>query len=346
MNKITRIIPFFLCVFLLLGCSQENLPAPQISSMTMLDNNVGWIIAKHGQIEKDHLIPSLSEWGKFRSILRTTDGGNHWINVTPKAIKDRPFYHSARYIALDFIDSNHGWIVSSSYGSSVVDVFSTSDGGQTWNQTSVDPRYTYPSSNIYSLSFIDQQHGWLSVSPDSGLQTSSGDLYVTEDGGLHWTRLSLPSGGEVYLLSQTYGILNSKNNLFETNDNGQSWKLIASSTHVLNLRDNLFLINTDKIGRFKDASLEYKPVNLPANASGALDFIDEMNGYLVCITDQGNVLFKTNDGGINWYKTNPTGFKVDHIKFITLQLGYGLGDNMLFKTNDGGKTWKKINVGG
>jgi photosystem II stability/assembly factor-like uncharacterized protein len=94
-------------------------------------------------------------------IIRTTDGGAQWTDVTPPSTAG-PVY---------FLDATHAWSLP----------YWTADGGKTWQKEE-----SVPSPGVGGLLYFhDANHGWLwSV-------TNQGDhLFATDDGGLHWARLA------------------------------------------------------------------------------------------------------------------------------------------------------------
>ena len=118
--------------------------------------------------------------GEFGTLLATEDGGEHWRQIvlpTEKTI-----------FGLDFTTPRDGWLVG-------IDgiIIHTHDGGQTWETQNglVD------TGEIEDVSFVQamQNPGLYAVrvSGDYGVVVGdAGALFVTEDGGRHWTRESLP----------------------------------------------------------------------------------------------------------------------------------------------------------
>jgi photosystem II stability/assembly factor-like uncharacterized protein len=86
-------------------------------------------------------------------VLRTTDGGIFWQDVTPV---------SAGFRDVFFIDASTGWIVGSS-------IYKTSDGGATWTK-----QYGDSSSELDAISFSDPLNGWATGFNNLVLHTTNG----------------------------------------------------------------------------------------------------------------------------------------------------------------------------
>ena len=197
-------------------------PNPQIISMSMINDKAVWLVVKQGQIEKDKVREGDSDWGKYRAVLRTTDGGKTWANVTPKTISTCPFYYSETAIESCFLDSNTGWIAATDLQnqSKQINIFSTADGGATWKASAIDTTYL---PSIHSLSFVDKLHGWVNVMPGDQPHTApQGYLYSTSDGGETWSKSQLPRGGSTDFVSPSCGIFNNGNSICQTIDGGKS----------------------------------------------------------------------------------------------------------------------------
>ncbi|MDR3539573.1 MAG: hypothetical protein P4L69_01185 [Desulfosporosinus sp.] len=105
-----------------------------------------------------------------------------------------------------FLDSKHGWKMVPSQGamnSEPVDIYQTTDGGESWIKTAVAnqknvspsestnlPAGTLPYDGIKnSLSFVNSSTGWLTgYTPRVGYQW----IFVTNDGGRTWVHQELP----------------------------------------------------------------------------------------------------------------------------------------------------------
>ena len=115
--------------------------------------------------------------------LRTTDGGSHWVDVSPPSIPNRTPINDQF-----FLDSTHAWVAETSGSSTAcvdhVVTFRTADGGRTWQQAApipvrfADPTdyiWAAPSSGANWFSFIDAQNGWLLVGSGPAKVTQSGE---------------------------------------------------------------------------------------------------------------------------------------------------------------------------
>jgi photosystem II stability/assembly factor-like uncharacterized protein len=121
--------------------------------------------------------------------------------------------------ALDPVDRDHAFLAVSRATSdydeaSTTAVFATADGGRTWTESAVFKT----SAPVARLSFADDSHGWLLVSP--AFETPGQPvtwLYRTSDGGLRWSP-AWNSGGD------TAGALPPP--LYATANSGRTWRLV------------------------------------------------------------------------------------------------------------------------
>jgi hypothetical protein len=123
-------------------------------------------------------------------VLRTTDGGMHWQNVSPQI----PQTLASTY----FADSTHAWLAAFTFNKlannpiSTVTVYHTSDGGQTWQ--SGDAFLLSGGGGPGLMDFIDPQHGWMMAGLGAAAGSEAVEILQTVDGGLYWQQVSLTSG--------------------------------------------------------------------------------------------------------------------------------------------------------
>jgi photosystem II stability/assembly factor-like uncharacterized protein len=119
---------------------------PQITYLDKIkfaDSELGWISTDEG-------------------ILRTTDAGHSWEVIPGSPIFCRDFA----------IDGNYAWTVY------LHRVFFTTNAGSTWIEVNVFEQ-TNSIKDIYSITFVNKNNGWLCV--------SDGRIYKTTDSGFTWS---------------------------------------------------------------------------------------------------------------------------------------------------------------
>ncbi|MBV8343698.1 MAG: hypothetical protein JO190_01720 [Candidatus Eremiobacteraeota bacterium] len=180
-------------------------------------------------------------------VYKTTDGGEHWINVGLKATK---------YVSRILVDPrNHNHVIVGALGNVFADssdrgVYVTDDGGSTWRQTlsvgpesgasdlAMDPQN---SSVVYAGIWKFQRRPWTTV---SGGTAAEDGIYKSTDGGATWTKLEghgLPNYpmGRIGLAvapsdgSRVYAVIESKEGvLWRSQDAGASWTMVSDDTRV------------------------------------------------------------------------------------------------------------------
>jgi hypothetical protein len=133
-----------------------------------------------------------------------------------------PYSSLPNHFYPDFIDADHGWLLSwtvsggvSSPASFIVTVWRTSDGGQSWQ--SVQLPGTYKGYGL--VQFVDASHGWVTlfrldyVYAAESSQTSGGDGNGAEPSPTPQSTLSVPSDTTTVLA---------------TVDGGTSWSLAST----------------------------------------------------------------------------------------------------------------------
>jgi photosystem II stability/assembly factor-like uncharacterized protein len=332
-----------------------------ITSLHMIDATTGWALA-----------------GK--AVLRTTDGGNHWKDVTPAG------HLLAPGSATDFLTASMAWIATPQADKTTTQLFHTSDGGQTWKQSTIQTGF------VRQMTFIDAQHGWLLSGKENaaGVPAEAVSVFQTTDGGNTWQSVSaalfsdatppghLPYGGQksgIRFVNASTGwvtgtvMLNNLAWLYVTHDGGSTWhqqtlplppdvppaQLLIQPPTFFSVTDGLLpvrfadLLTSRGIATViyvtHDGGTTWRSTMAVSASMSTSHFLDMQHGWL---TD-GTNLFVTSDGGQHWAKLTPSAnFKrVTILDFVSQSTGWAIsnqgdGSSFLLKTTDGGQTWTQI----
>ncbi|MBK7865695.1 MAG: T9SS type A sorting domain-containing protein [Ignavibacteriales bacterium] len=223
--------------------------------------------------------------GNGNTIVRTDDRGLSWREITT-----RPFMTGIKELQ---VITPTRWLGVTGLGY----VFLTTDGGE--NFTSSRPGYGF--DGIYdqgSISFIDSLNGIIRFINDSEKEY----FHSTQDGGLNWTRIRVPSvdyclqaimfPGNIILQATTHEVLRSTNT-------GTTWTNVfpMKVSGFLKFNDSIAFISTaaDSILRTTDKGITWqttgmvppnvKPLGMMRLADGTVFHFQPSLGVLSISTD-------------------------------------------------------------
>jgi hypothetical protein len=133
----------------------RNTHSTLLDSVHMFNEQQGWALSENDQT-----------WPAVYGIVRTTDGGQTWQDMTP------PGYTLHGPMA-GFVSPTMAWVVMPQADNSTTQIIHTTDGGQTWQGSTIG------ANAITHVTFLDGQHGWLLASTDNDQHF---DLWRTTDG--------------------------------------------------------------------------------------------------------------------------------------------------------------------
>jgi len=327
-----------------------------------------------------HMIDARTGWSLSKqAVLRTTDGGSHWQNVSPPQTK------LTQDSIADFFSTSLAWIAIPRTNAATTQILHTADGGQTWHRATIQAAFPR------QISFIDSQHGWLLVSwqqPGGAAETIS--VLRTADAGKTWIITSnalaastdgpppgqLPYGGQKsgirFLNASTgwvTGTVSAPNLawLYVTYNGGSTWhqqplpmpsgiasaRLSILSPTFFSATDGILpitFVNTATDGNIAiaiylthDGGSTWQSTTPLPGAFSIVDFADSQHGWA---TD-GSILYRNSDGGQHWTQlsTSESLKNVSQLDFVSDQIGWAISSttsNSVLKTVDGGYTWRVI----
>jgi hypothetical protein len=296
-------------------------PAPTIASLDMLDAENGWA------------------WTNSNRLLRTTDGGQTWLDRTPGGQ-----FWSEGFFALD---AETAWLPVNLQENNRFGLLHTRDGGQTWTE--------YPYGPASGLHFSDALNGW-AVTGDVGAGNIYYSLTETRDGGKTWAPIPvMPPTGETGLPLGTIHLCNICEDSFYY-DPGRiiivhGDEAAMESTGAVRMQVSFDLGNT-----WKSQNLP-----LPKNAADAVvaeaytTFFGDGKGllsvHLIKTDNNGNnvysrlAFYATQDGGASWLLL--PGVFDQAAMFPKLQVTtpkdvLALCGNALCASRDGAQTWQTV----
>ncbi|MCX6071660.1 MAG: hypothetical protein NTU91_12535 [Chloroflexi bacterium] len=312
-----------------------------IQSIHMVDTSTGWAI---GRAEDD-----------LDRIVRTSDGGLTWTDVTPPEAVGSP--DDPRWAFLStWADAQHAWAVYSGVmdlerGPIAVVVWRTADGGATWNPSRL---IGAPEGSGWfeplALGVLDDGFGWLMAAIDAGMMHQYIALYTTQDGGDAWTRVLDPYGDQPVQSCPKTGLAFADSSIgWMTRDCG-------------GLIDQVTLITTADGG----ATWIERPVSPPSGLPGGYAYsylcaphsirLDTPRAGMLAVScfqyldtpgpggetkrDGPHALYRTDDGGMTWTAHDYPG---GQLSWLDESRGWAFSRD-IYRTRDGGATWQLIHT--
>ena len=201
---------------------------------------------------------------------------------------------------------------------------------------------------LFMADLLAAEQSWQPVGPDGGtvrslaidptnparifLGTSAGNLYLSSDSGVSWSRFARPGNSaemvldhiaidpadsrNIFVAAWNAQLPNSDGDLFRSKDGGKSWEIVAD-LHGKSLR-----------------ALSIAASNPKVMVAGALDGI-----------------YRSHDGGEAWERISPENHaELKNVESIAIDPAnadviYAGTWHLPWKTEDGGKTWHNIKKG-
>ena len=168
------------------------------SAICMVNSQLGYISGTNGQ------------------VLKTTDGGTNWLQVTSPTSGTLDIYN------IEFISPTTGWAFINYTPYAGGSIFKTTDGGTSWTQQGSNISYA-----ITSADMIDANIGYVT------LNSSGQPIYKTTNGGSTWFSVSTPLTGiiksvEVIDANTLYiGASSGTTRMAKSTNGGTNWTSIT-----------------------------------------------------------------------------------------------------------------------
>jgi len=326
--------------------------------LDFLNSNIAWSVGDAG------------------AILKTTDGGNSWINQTSNTYNNLNSvsfidtlngwivgeegtilkttdagnewhfvvnnFSDYNFTSEYFVNQNIGWIVGGKifdeYNSESI-ILKTTDGGNIWIEQGEKTIY------LLSCFFINENIGWV-----TGGRIHEGNIiYRTTDGGISWEFQDSNVSGDlrsINFLNENFGFIVGGNGLIlKTVNGGNTWIQILSGTvkhlyQVKFLNNGLGWIVGGSCLRTTNAGNTWQEIEFPESLSisyKSFDFIDE--NILFSVAKRGRII-KSTDSGLTWQHTSGFFYNPYSVHFFDSLNGIASADQGKFlKTSDGGEYW-------
>lgn len=263
-------------------------------------------------------------------IFHTIDGGGTWGHATIPAPSVE---------AINFLNSKDGWLVASlaAYmGNDEVEIYRSTDGGETWIKVASATRESETSGLPVSgdkggITFLNPTTGWI-----TGVTAGPGwiYLYATRDGGRTWRQQDPPLPPQV--TAPWYSLTNPP--MFFTAQDGilpVFYRVAEPTTYHIIASAGVLYVTHDGGATWTYA----RPVS---SGNGPLSFADIQHGWIV----DGQLLHVTSDGGHQWttFPPGPPFSEIRQLDFVSPNVGWALreGSPALLKSLDGGRTWALV----
>jgi|GEM_PF-1647409 len=332
------------------------------------------------------LINGKQYWYRLKAVNQSGGQSNLGI-VTAIPVEDARIYQSSEVLGwewqnplptgnrlndVDFVDSEHGWIVGD-FGT----ILRTVDGGRSWKFLDHGITFltqSWPNQIHFSeVDFFDALNGVVGGYSET---VTESDVVAwkfilrTTDGGETWkTTFRYRNGNasfwrDMFFLDSKMGwLLIESVGTFRTLDGGYSWTKISNVPSPFSIQPGVTIIPTSLYKLYftnpdtgwgllgeqviyyttdggKNWSRKFVP---ELSTTNGIVFIDQRNGWLY---DESGKIYRTADGGNSWqihFRIEEAIPQIIHFwdqsnGIIVAQAGSGI-KTVFYKTTDGGNTW-------
>lgn len=300
------------------GSQPSHKPTVPLTAIRMLDRSHGWALTQS-------------------SILKTSDGGAHWQDITPDDASLNMFTKG------DFVSDQYAWIATPQANANKVVVLYTSNGGASWGSSTInDPGPTA----LDMPHFLNTSDGWLEVidngGPGAGQESAS--IFQSTNGGQTWTKIATTDDPHSGLTREGFksgisfrDLLNGwattssdtgrplNPGLYVTHNGGHTWQ--SQPLPLPQGLGTIVAIGTTPPVFFGQTAL--MPVNV---------------GYGTQTIQQATILYVSHDGGASWQPTAPLKVATDNVYVIDPQHAWAtdVQTGQFYTTSNGGQSWQSI----
>ena len=225
-------------------------------------------------------------------------------------------------LSVHFISAEEGWVAGGKTTHAGGVIYYTKDGGKTWELQVGDPQSS--DRGFDHLRFVDATHGFAI----QGVASGNYKLFSTSDGQSWFPSGSVPEHRyDYFFTTPTTGYLADwARNLMRTTDGGKKWQSVLRCK-----------IRAEIGGLTREAECYFNSISFPNPTVGYA-----IGGPLP--DDGGNMLAKTEDGGVTWNSWVVLPGESSHegaLWFLDETNGVfrAKDGKKMFRTADGGKTW-------
>ncbi|HEY0426966.1 MAG TPA: YCF48-related protein [Pyrinomonadaceae bacterium] len=260
----------------------------------------------------------------------TTNGGRSWTKQAINTKED--------VTEIYFRNDDNGYLVAGK------DLFSTRDGGRSWQKTVIFNENAFKGSTpeFLSIRFADKKLGVVigSLLKGNGKDARVVDSLVmrTNNGGENWSRVIVPTKAELYHLDfagDSHGwIVGASGLILSTSDGGLNWQIQKSGTNKdlynVDFRDenNGFAVGEDGIIlRTENGGATWETIKTSfPNTFLRVDFADEKNGWIVGF---GGTILRSSDKGRTWIRQESNTKDNFYGLYMTRKYGWAVGSKGL-----------------
>ena len=311
-------------------------PGPALAAF--LDGDRAWLMHEQSLLCRQIIGDCPSEYADGTSSLwYTDDGGRSW------QLRTVPEWYIGGPVSFEFIDDQHGWILSEIYGgagSSLHGFWRTQDGGRSWEQLMADVHGVHEFS--LAVDFADASTGLMTFAHDNSFVLSP-YLRWTQDGGRTWEELvtapAPPADPDLF-------DLNREGAPFCGTYAGRLFSGQAANLVVL-CHDPAGLPRSPMVALLYSTSDGGKSWQIRPYPGGRVLFVDSMTGWSL-----GDLIHQTRDGGATWTEMSRVSWN-GQFSFVDEFHGWAVGEELtaegrsyeLYTTGDGGRTWIAVSPG-
>jgi hypothetical protein len=270
--------------------------------------------------------PSVAWLSNGAALWLTLNSGRDWQS------RQIPQMRPGDYATFGFSDRKAGWIFTASQH-----LFLTTDGAEHWAPVAVP-----------SLDGV-LQAAW--AQPETGLLWLAGGVYrdsTQPDAPNYALKRSAEGWATLHpiVLSR-----DSAGNWARHDLRGCSWTVTFvqgwPTNSAVAVGDGCSYYYGETENKWSVATMHTRGRSGIGFGSGAahavVHFLTADKGWL---TFDNHAMFRTSDGGRNWYSISRQAPVLDELRFVSERHGFGVShDSKLYETVDGGTTWNRVNIG-